>query len=46
MTEQTSQSKRFEPKEPVQLDPPKDDPISKEELSKCDGASWLADLFS
>ncbi|KAL1977993.1 hypothetical protein VTN31DRAFT_852 [Thermomyces dupontii] len=37
MTEQTSQSKRFEPKEPVQLDPPKDDPISKEELSKCDG---------
>ncbi|KAL1994303.1 hypothetical protein VTN49DRAFT_2972 [Thermomyces lanuginosus] len=37
MSEQTSRSKRFEPKEPVQLDPPKDDPISVEELSKCDG---------
>ncbi|KAK8196583.1 hypothetical protein M8818_006748 [Zalaria obscura] len=27
----------FEPKTPVQLDPPKDDPISLEYLSKCDG---------
>ncbi|KAN0085120.1 Cytochrome b5-like heme/steroid binding domain containing protein [Elaphomyces granulatus] len=29
--------KRFEPKELVHLDLPKDDPISVEELSKCDG---------
>ncbi|KAJ5474755.1 Cytochrome b5 [Penicillium sp. IBT 31633x] len=37
MTEQ-AESKRFAPKEPVQLDPPKDDPISKEELARCDGS--------
>ncbi|KAJ5176405.1 Cytochrome b5 [Penicillium canariense] len=30
-------SERFTPKVPVQLDPPKDDPISLEELAKCDG---------
>jgi hypothetical protein len=29
--------KNFEPKTPVKLDPPKDDPISVEELAKCDG---------
>ena len=29
--------KNFEPKKPVSLDPPKDDPISSEELAKCDG---------
>ncbi|KAJ6164285.1 Cytochrome b5 [Penicillium chermesinum] len=34
---ETDQSKRFTPKVPVQLDPPKDDPISQEELAKCDG---------
>ncbi|EWC48959.1 hypothetical protein DRE_00264 [Drechslerella stenobrocha 248] len=28
---------KFEPKEAVQLDPPKDDVISKEYLAKCDG---------
>ncbi|EGX88339.1 progesterone binding protein, putative [Cordyceps militaris CM01] len=28
---------KFEPKEPVQLNPPKDDPITLEELSKCNG---------
>ncbi|KAG5983643.1 hypothetical protein E4U55_007631 [Claviceps digitariae] len=28
---------RFEPKTPVQLNPPKDDPISVEELAKADG---------
>ncbi|KAK6358955.1 hypothetical protein TWF696_000127 [Orbilia brochopaga] len=28
---------KFEPKEPVNLDPPKDDIITKEHLSKCDG---------
>ena len=28
---------RFEPKVPVQLNPPKDDPISVEELSKANG---------
>lgn len=30
---------KFEPKEPVQLDPPKDDPITLEELAKCNGKS-------
>jgi hypothetical protein len=29
--------KNFAPKTPVNLDPPKDDPITYEELSKCDG---------
>ncbi|KAF4584111.1 cytochrome b5 [Ophiocordyceps camponoti-floridani] len=29
---------RFEPKVPVQLDPPKDDPISLEQLAKANGA--------
>ncbi|EJP64944.1 hypothetical protein NHJ13051_001640 [Beauveria bassiana] len=28
---------KFEPKEPVQLNPPKDDPITLEELAKCNG---------
>lgn len=28
---------KFEPKVPVQLDPPKDDPISLEELAKANG---------
>lgn len=27
----------FKPKEPVNLNPPKDDPISLDELSKADG---------
>lgn len=27
----------FAPKEEVKLAPPKDDPITKEELAKCDG---------
>ena len=29
----------FEPRTKVELDPPKDDPISLEYLSKCDGIS-------
>ena len=29
----------FEPKQKVELDPPKDDVISQEYLSKCDGES-------
>lgn len=37
MPDHEPEPKRFEPKVPVQLDPPKDDPISVEELSKCDG---------
>lgn len=28
---------KFEPKIPVKLNPPKDDPISKEYLAKCNG---------
>ncbi|KAI9677015.1 MAG: hypothetical protein M1817_006854 [Caeruleum heppii] len=31
--------KNFAPKEPVNLDPPKDDPITVDELAKCDGTS-------
>jgi len=30
-------SGRFEPKTPVNLNPPKDDPISVDYLAKCDG---------
>lgn len=30
---------KFEPKTPVNLDPPKDDPITLEELAKADGMS-------
>jgi hypothetical protein len=40
MSEQTStepKKERFAPKVPVNLDPPKDDPITLEYLSKCDG---------
>ncbi|KAI5274217.1 hypothetical protein E4T47_02686 [Aureobasidium subglaciale] len=33
-------SGKFEPKQKVELDPPKDDPISLDYLSKCDGASY------
>ena len=32
-----SMAGKFEPKVPVQLDPPKDDPISLEELAKANG---------
>ncbi len=31
---------KFEPKVPVNLDPPKDDPISLSELSKANGKSY------
>ena len=38
MSEGTTEKKgKFEPKNPVKLDPPKDDPISAERLAKCDG---------
>lgn len=38
-TEQPQEKKkgRFEPKTPVNLDPPKDDPISLDYLEKCNG---------
>lgn len=32
-----SENKRFEPKVPVELNPPKSDLISVEELSQCNG---------
>jgi hypothetical protein len=32
---------KFEPKAPVTLDPPKDDPISAEELSAATGKIWV-----
>jgi len=38
MSESTTEKKgKFEPKNPVKLDPPKDDAISVEQLAKCDG---------
>lgn len=36
-------SGKFEPKHKVDLDPPKDDPISLDYLSKCDGWSDVMD---
>lgn len=36
--------KNFAPQKPVSLDPPKDDPITYEELSKCDGLVFSAIL--
>lgn len=35
---------KFEPKEPIPLAPPKDDPISVEELAKCNGKLFCASL--
>ncbi|KAF2277340.1 cytochrome b5 [Westerdykella ornata] len=35
----TQKKGQFEPKEPVQLAPPKDDPITLEYLAKCDGTN-------
>jgi len=37
--------KNFEPKAPVNLAPPKYDPISPEELAKCDGSFLSADIY-
>ena len=34
---QEKEPKSFTPKQPVQLDPPKDDLMTYEELAKCDG---------
>jgi hypothetical protein len=47
MVEHEPEPRRFEPKVPVQLDPPKDDPISVEDLAKCDGKedSQLHELY-
>jgi membrane-associated progesterone receptor component len=41
MSDTTEQPKkeRFAPKEPVTLSPPKDDPITREHLAKCDGTN-------
>lgn len=33
--------KKFAPKDPPQLNPPKDEPISVEELAKCDGTTAI-----
>ena len=38
------QTKKFEPKQPVQLAPPKDRIISPKELAKCDGKQARAVL--
>ncbi|OCK78041.1 putative progesterone binding protein [Lepidopterella palustris CBS 459.81] len=37
MSGHVEEPKKFEPRKPVQLDPPKSDPISLDYLSKCDG---------
>ncbi|KAF2492079.1 putative progesterone binding protein [Lophium mytilinum] len=39
MSGHVEEPKRFEPKKPVHLDPPKDDTITLEYLSKCDGTN-------
>lgn len=44
MVEHEPEPKRFSPKIPVQLDPPKYDPITVEELSKCDGEFFALHL--
>jgi hypothetical protein len=36
--EHNTEPKSFAPKHPVELAPPKDDPITYEELAECDGA--------
>lgn len=46
MVEHEPEPKRFSPKVPVQLDPPKDDLISQEELAKCDGKSLSSPSLS
>ena len=38
-SEQATGTKSFTPKNPPKLNPPKDDPISIEELSKCNGTT-------
>lgn len=40
-SERVEEPKNFTPKNPPNLDPPKDDPISVEELAKCDGKVTL-----
>ncbi|KAF2473568.1 putative progesterone binding protein [Lindgomyces ingoldianus] len=39
MSDGTEQTKKFEPKQTVQLAPPKDDQITPEYLSKCNGTN-------
>ena len=39
----TKMSGKFEPRQKVELDPPKDDPIGLDYLSKCDGWSDAMD---
>ena len=38
-------SGKFEPKTPVNLAPPKSDPISTEELAKCDGSGMFYSVY-
>ncbi|RPB27911.1 putative progesterone binding protein [Terfezia boudieri ATCC MYA-4762] len=40
-----SESKNFSPAEPVALDPPKDDPITVEELAKADGSNPTTPIY-
>lgn len=40
-----SENKRFEPKQKVELEPPKDDLITYEELSQHDGMRILPDIL-
>lgn len=35
--EQDHEPKRFEPKQKVEINPPKDDPYTYEDLKQCDG---------
>ena len=40
MVEHEEEPKRFSPKVPVELAPPKYDPIDAEDLAKCDGTDF------
>jgi membrane-associated progesterone receptor component len=39
MADTEQRKAKFEPKQPIELAPPKDDVISVEHLAKCDGGS-------
>ena len=40
-TGHVEESKKFAPKDPPKLNPPKDDPITIDELAKCDGTTAI-----
>ena len=43
-TGHVQEPKKFAPKDPPKLDPPKDEPISLGDLAKCDGTTAILHL--